>query len=39
LELQNVVKAVFNSPSAGQLLSKAIYRRMDGEWKIVATAF
>lgn len=39
LELQKVVKAIFQSPSSGQLLSKAIYRRSDGEWKIVASAF
>ncbi len=39
LQLQTAVKAVFESPDSGPLLSKAIYQRWDGEWKIVASAF
>lgn len=39
LQLQTAVKAVFLSPDSGPLLSKAIYQRWDGEWKIVAAAF
>lgn len=39
LELQNAIRGVFFEADRDQLLSKAIYQRLEGEWKIVATAF
>ncbi|MBL0017049.1 MAG: hypothetical protein IPP17_11610 [Bacteroidetes bacterium] len=39
LALQNVVRGVFFEESQASLLSKAIYRRFEGEWRIIATAF
>jgi hypothetical protein len=39
LELQNAVRGVFFEEDQDSLLSKAVYRRFDGEWRIVATAF
>lgn len=39
LQLQKAVKAIFQTPDAGPFLSKAIYQRWDGEWKIIASAF
>ncbi|MBL0015033.1 MAG: hypothetical protein IPP17_01025 [Bacteroidetes bacterium] len=39
LELQNAVRGVFFEEDHDSLLSKAIYKRLDGEWRIIATAF
>lgn len=39
LALQELVRATFYEAPAADLLSKAIYQRWDGEWKLVATAF
>jgi hypothetical protein len=39
LRLQTLVRDTFVDLPTDRLLSKAIYQRWDGEWKIVATAF
>lgn len=39
LRLQTMVRNTFFEVSGTALLSKAIYQRWDGEWKVVATAF
>jgi hypothetical protein len=39
LTLQGLVRAAFFEAPHGAQLSKAIYQRWDGEWKIVATGF
>lgn len=39
MNLQEMVRGVFFESDRDTLLSKAIYRRYEGEWKIVATAF
>lgn len=39
MKLQEMVRGVFFESDRDTLLSKAIYRRYEGEWKIVATAF
>jgi hypothetical protein len=39
LELQETIRSVFFEADREALLSKAVYQRLEGEWKIVATAF
>jgi uncharacterized protein YtpQ (UPF0354 family) len=39
LTLQRLVRDTFFEAPTKSLLSKAIYQRWDGEWKVVATAF
>lgn len=39
LTLQGLVRDTFFEAPTNALLSKAIYQRWDGEWKVVATAF
>ena len=39
LALQDAVRGVFFEEDQDSLLSKAIYQRFDGEWRIIATAF
>jgi hypothetical protein len=39
LEMQTVIRNIFFEAAPESLLSKAIYQRFEGEWKIVATAF
>jgi hypothetical protein len=39
LTLQGLVRDTFFEAPTKSLLSKAVYQRWDGEWKVVATAF
>jgi hypothetical protein len=39
LEMQTLIRNIFFEAAPEALLSKAVYQRFDGEWKIIATAF